>query len=119
MFSRGARNAFFGEALFVRRDRGADLEDRLCPCDRLSGSIDNIARLVFTIRIAGDAAALIGRDLILVDHPFKHRTVAEPIGERFRLIYPRIRPEAEMKHSAASYGVSLAKCIVSQQAAGN
>jgi len=72
---------------------GADLEHRLCPCDRLGGSINNVARLVLVIRIAGDAAALIGRDLILVDHPFKRGTLAKPIRERFRLIYPICAPQ--------------------------
>jgi hypothetical protein len=41
--------------------------------------IDNVAFVVtVTIRITRDSAALIGADLILVDHPLQRAAVAQP-----------------------------------------
>ena len=46
--------------------------------------IDNITFVVaVAVGVAGDAAALVGADLILIDHPIQRGTVAEPILEGF------------------------------------
>ena len=39
----------------------------------------DIFRVVGAVRVVGDAAALVGRDLVLIDHPLQRRAVAEAV----------------------------------------
>ena len=49
--------------------------------DHAPDEIDDIAFVVVTIGVGGDAAALVGADLILVDHPIEGGMVAEAVVE--------------------------------------
>ena len=44
---------------------------------------ENVLRIIGPVGIVRDAAALVSRDLILVDDPFERRTIAEAVFERF------------------------------------
>ena len=93
-------------ALYQRRQGLHDAHGFEADGDDLLDEADDIFRLVQPVRVVGDAAPGIGRDLILVNHPLQCRAIPQPIvktfgrdaferqicgGRLFRLWLPRYR----------------------------
>ena len=51
--------------------------------DHLANQPHNILRILGAVRIVDNAAALVGFNAVLVEHPVQRRAVAEAVGERF------------------------------------
>jgi hypothetical protein len=56
-----------------------DLHRLQADADDLTYETDDVLGIVFTIRVRRDSAALVRRDLVLVDDPFQGATVAEAV----------------------------------------
>lgn len=52
--------------------------------DDLADEADDVLRVVGAVGIAGDAAAGVGGDAVLVEHPIERGAVAEAVVERLR-----------------------------------
>jgi hypothetical protein len=66
-----------------RRKRANDSYGFKSDGDDLSDEAEDVLWIVGAIRIVGDAATLVGRDLILIDDPFERGAVAEAVVEGF------------------------------------
>ena len=53
-------------------------------CDHLPNQLNDVLRIVRTVRIVDDAASFVRLDAILVYHPFQRRPIPKPIFKRLR-----------------------------------
>lgn len=63
-----------------------DLDGFEAHADDLADEADDVLRVVLAVGVGGDAAALVGADLVLIDDPFEGRAVTEPIFERLECL---------------------------------
>jgi hypothetical protein len=60
-----------------RWKRANNLDRFQADTDDLPNQAKNVRRIIRSIRIIGDAAALVRRDLVLIDDPFERGAIAE------------------------------------------
>ena len=58
-----------------------DLDRLQADADHLADEAQDVLRVVGAVGVVDDAAAFVGFDAVLVDHPFEDGAVAEAVGE--------------------------------------
>ena len=51
--------------------------------DDLANQFDDVLRVVWAVGVVGDAASIVGFDLVLIDNPIQSRAIAQAVVKRF------------------------------------
>ena len=68
-----------------------DLDRLQADADHLAEQAQDVLRIVGAVGVVDDAAAFVGLDAVLVDHPFEGGAVAEAVGGRAEMWGPGAR----------------------------